>query len=47
VHDEIILEVSDGLSGEAARILKETMIDAGKTYLLKVPIEVEVTIADN
>jgi hypothetical protein len=35
------------LSGEAARILKETMIDAGKTYLLKVPIEVEVTIADN
>ncbi|MGA2735284.1 MAG: DNA polymerase [Syntrophobacteraceae bacterium] len=47
VHDEIILEVPDGLPGEAAVILKETMIQAGKAYLAGVPVEVEVTVADN
>ena len=46
VHDEIILEVSDGLAEEAAVILKETMIQAGKTYLGKVPVEVEVAIGE-
>jgi DNA polymerase-1 len=46
VHDEIILEVHDGLAVEAAVILKETMIQASKAYLGKVPIEVEVTVAD-
>ena len=46
VHDEIILEVSDRLAGKAAAIHKETMIEAGKAYLGKVPIEVEVTIAE-
>jgi DNA polymerase I-like protein with 3'-5' exonuclease and polymerase domains len=46
VHDEIILEVSDGLAGEAAVILKETMIQAGKAYLGRVPVEVEATIGD-
>jgi DNA polymerase-1 len=44
VQDEIILEVPDGLTREAAVILKETMIQAGKAYLSKVPVEVEVTI---
>jgi DNA polymerase-1 len=46
VHDEIILEVPDSLAGEAAMILKETMIEAGEVYLGKVQIEVEVTVAD-
>ena len=46
MHDEIILEVSDGLAEEAAVILKETMIQAGKTYLGKVPVEVEVAIGE-
>jgi len=35
------------LAGEAAVILKETRIEAGKAALSKVPIEVEVTLADN
>ena len=35
VHDEIILEVPEKLAGEAAVILKETMIQAGKAYLSK------------
>ena len=32
VHDEIILEVRDRLPSDAAAILRETMIEAGKTY---------------
>jgi DNA polymerase I-like protein with 3'-5' exonuclease and polymerase domains len=46
VHDEIILEVPDKSAGEAAVILKETMIQAGKAYLGKVPVEVEVAIGE-
>ncbi|MGO9370961.1 MAG: hypothetical protein ACLQBD_02535 [Syntrophobacteraceae bacterium] len=46
VHDEIILEVPDRLAGEAAVILKQTMIEAGKAYLFQVPVEVDVTIGE-
>jgi DNA polymerase I-like protein with 3'-5' exonuclease and polymerase domains len=46
VHDEIILEVSDGLANDAAVILRETMIEAGQAYFSRVPVEVEVTIGD-
>ena len=46
VHDEIILEVPEEVAGEVAVILKETLIQAGKAYLCKVPIEVEVTIGE-
>ena len=46
VHDEIILEVPEKRAGEAALILKQTMIEAGKAYLGKVPAEVDVTIGD-
>jgi DNA polymerase I-like protein with 3'-5' exonuclease and polymerase domains len=34
------------LAGEVAVILKETIIQTGKAYLGKVPVEVEVTIAE-
>jgi len=47
VHDEIILKVTGKMAGEVAVIHKETMIQAGKAYLGQVPIEVEVTVADN
>jgi len=43
VHDEIILEVPEGVADDA-EILRETMIEAGKAYLSRVPVEVEVTI---
>ena len=46
VHEEIILEVAEEMTDEAAMILKATMIEAGKAYLAKVPIEVEVTIGE-
>jgi len=47
VHDEIILEVPEWVAREVAAILKETMIEAGQTCLGKVPVEVEVTVAEN
>jgi DNA polymerase-1 len=46
VHDEIILEVPGEMANDAATILRDTMIQAGKAYLSKVPIEVEVTIGE-
>jgi DNA polymerase I-like protein with 3'-5' exonuclease and polymerase domains len=46
VHDEIILEVYDRLANDATTILKETMIQAGKAYLCKVPVEVAVAIGE-
>ncbi|SPJ16325.1 DNA polymerase (fragment) [Syntrophobacter sp. SbD2] len=46
VHDEIILEVRNEMAREAAVILDETMIQAGKVYLGKVPVEVEITIGE-
>ena len=46
MHDEIILEVPGKMARGAAVILRETLIDAGKVYLGKVPIEVEVTIGE-
>jgi DNA polymerase I-like protein with 3'-5' exonuclease and polymerase domains len=46
VHDEIILEVSEEVAGEVAVILKETMVQAGKAHLSKVPVVVEAAIAE-
>ena len=46
VHDEIILEVPEEKANDAAAILERTTIEGGKAYLGKVPVEVEVTIAD-
>lgn len=46
MHDEIILEVPEEVAREVAVILKETMIQAGKAYLAKIPVEVDVTIGE-
>jgi DNA polymerase I-like protein with 3'-5' exonuclease and polymerase domains len=46
VHDEIILEVAEEKVSDAAAILRATMIEAGKAYLARVPVEVEVTIGE-
>ena len=46
MHDEIILEVPDGLAGEVAVILKDAVFQAGQAYLGKVPFEEEVAIWD-
>jgi DNA polymerase I-like protein with 3'-5' exonuclease and polymerase domains len=43
VHDEIVLEVPEGMAGEATAILRAIMIEPGKTYLSRIPVEVEAT----
>jgi len=47
VHDEIILEAPVDKAQKAAQILKETMERAGRYYLKKVPVEIDVSIADS
>jgi DNA polymerase I-like protein with 3'-5' exonuclease and polymerase domains len=47
VHDEIIIEVPERMANNASVALRETMIEAGKVFLSAVPVEVEVTIAEN
>lgn len=47
VHDELVLEASKDLAGEAAVVLKEVMLEAGRRLLKDVPVEVEVTTADS
>jgi len=44
VHDEIILEITENMADDDTVILRKTMIEAGKAYLTRVPIEVEVAI---
>jgi len=46
VHDEIILEVPGDKASDAAAILSATMVQAGKAYLSRVPVEVEISIGD-
>jgi len=45
-HDEITLEVPEEKVNDAAAILRDTMIEAGKVYRCRVPVEVEVTIGE-
>jgi DNA polymerase I len=47
VHDEIILEVPDEMVENSATILRKTMIEAGKAFLTRVSVEVEVTIGES
>ena len=47
VHDEIILDVPEVQSEEAAQTLKETMEAAGRFFLKTVPVVVDVSIADS
>lgn len=44
VHDEIILESPEDKAIDAARILEEVMVEAGKRFLKLVPVEVEVKV---
>jgi DNA polymerase I-like protein with 3'-5' exonuclease and polymerase domains len=46
VHDEIILEVADEMVENSATILQEIMIEAGKAFLARVTVEVEVSIGE-
>jgi DNA polymerase I len=47
VHDEIVLETGWEQAEEVARILKETMENAGAEYLRLVPLLAEVQVAES
>jgi DNA polymerase-1 len=47
VHDEIIVEAPVDKAQEVAQILKGTMESAGRYYLKKVPVEIDVSLADS
>ncbi len=46
VHDEIILEADEGEADATAKKLEKAMCDAGEEYIKKVPVKVDVSIAD-
>ncbi len=46
VHDEIVAEAKEDIVSEAAKLIEEQMIRAGKKLLKKVPVKVEVHISD-
>ncbi len=45
--DEIFVEAKSGIAETVAPILKDTMEDAGRSFLKIVPVEAEVVIADS
>jgi DNA polymerase-1 len=46
VHDELCVEVPEDNAIEAAKLVKEKMIVAGKKFLTKVPVLVDIKIRD-
>lgn len=46
VHDEIVAEAREDIADEVAKLVEEQMVAAGKRLLKKVPIKVDVHIAD-
>lgn len=47
VHDEIVVEAGEAEANDAARIVEQAMITAGEEFVSKVPIKVEIKIADD
>lgn len=47
VHDEILLEVPIEATDEVALILKETMEEAGRSFLKTVPVEADVVVVSS
>ena len=46
VHDEVIVEVDAGEADSAALLLEKAMVSAGEQYVSKVPVKVDVKIAN-
>ncbi len=47
VHDEIVVEAAEAEAGSTAKILTEAMVMAARDFVRNVPIEVDVSIADD
>jgi len=46
VHDEVVLECDAAEAEISAKYLEDTMCAAGEEYVKKVPVKVDVHIAD-
>ncbi len=46
VHDEVILECNADEAGHISQLLEQSMVAAGQTYVKRVPVKVDVKIAD-
>jgi DNA polymerase-1 len=46
IHDEIVVECDESIADEALLIMKEKMIEGGRAFLRRVPIEVEAVVSD-
>ena len=47
VHDEIVVESEKSITGEIEAIVKAAMLQAGEGLLTRVPLEVDVSVADS
>ena len=47
IHDEIVVEAGEEEAPDVAQILEKAMIAAGEEFVTKVPIKVEIKIADD
>ena len=47
VHDEIILECDESIAQDTAKLLKDTMEEAGRKYVKDLPIVAEAHVADS
>ena len=47
VHDEIILEAHEDIADQVAKVLSEVMVNSGKEFLKRVPIEADSSIGNN
>jgi DNA polymerase-1 len=47
IHDELVIEVDEGIAEEMRQLVHETMLTAGKEVLPTVPVEVDVALGDS
>lgn len=46
IHDEIVVECEQSIAEEIALVVEQSMIDAGREFLFKVPIVVDVSVSE-
>lgn len=46
IHDELVVEAEESIAEEVERIVAETMVAGAKEFLPRVPVQVDVVVAD-
>jgi DNA polymerase-1 len=47
IHDEIVVEVAEGLADECAAIVDREMVAAAREFIRSVPVSVDTVVADS